>query len=399
MTRYRIKGAVLLPHLTSHFDALPVRRTLTLLFPLLLLAPAVSAQSLSISGRVTDATSGAPLPGVHVFIAQSMTGTTTNAEGEYTLTPLPPGAHRVYVSILGYEPEARDVMLRPEEGPMRQDFQLSEAVLELEGVEVVGQADPNWRRHLEKFIRLFIGETPNAAHTEIMNPEVLSFEDRVVRFTAVASEPLIIENRALGYRIQYFLREFAATPTRVSYDGEGLYEEMPASTPELAQRWGALRQQAWYGSWRHFILSVLDNDPESQGYRIFSRPDMGEMTVNPSMASAGGGSSVLSGRQRFPIKAKDLYKKGETALEKTLDFHGFVEIIFTGEMEPEHYRAWRSEAGAVGDRPQTSWIRLERGPAVVDYKGDVLDPYGVTFYGFLAYERVADELPREYRPE
>ena len=35
----------------------------------------------------------------------------------------------------------------------------------------------------------------------------------------------------------------------------------------------------------------------------------------------------------------------------------------------------------------------------VDYKGDVLDPYGVTFYGFLAYERVADELPREYRPE
>lgn len=377
---------------------MPLLRLFALL-TLLLLPGLAAAQSLSITGTVTDAASGEPLPGVHVFIAQSMTGTTTNTNGEYTLEPVPAGAHRIYVSIVGYEPEARDVMLRSLEDGGRQDFQLKEAVLELEGVEVVGVADPNWERHLQKFIRLFIGETPNAAHTEILNPEVLSFEDKLVQFTAVASEPLIIENRALGYRIQYFLRAFAATPTRVSYDGEGLYEELTAASPQLAQRWDALRRQAWYGSWRHFILSVLDGSHEKAGYHIFSRPDMGEMNVNPSMASAGGGAGVLSGKQRFPIKAKDLYKRGESNLEHTLDFHGFVEILFTGEMEPDHYREWRQEPGAVGERPQTSWIRLERGPAVVDYKGDVLDPYGVTFYGFLAYERVADELPKEWRPE
>ena len=367
---------------------------LTLLLPM-----RASAQNLSITGRVTDASSGEPLPGVHVFIAQSMTGTTTGSDGRYVLRPLPPGAHRLYVSIVGYEPEARDVMLRTDSLEVRHDFSLEETVLEMEGVEVVGVADPNWERHLQKFIRLFIGETPNAAHTQILNPEVLSFEDKLVQFTAVASEPLLIENRALGYRIQYFLRAFSATPTRVSYDGEGLYEEIEAQSPELAGRWDALRRQAWFGSWRHFILSVLDDAPEKSGYHLYSRPDMGEMTVNPSMASAGGGSSVLSGRQRFEIDADDLYSKGETDLEKTLDFHGFIEIIFTGEPEPDHYRAWRNDGEAMRDRPQTSWIRLERGPAVVDYKGDVLDPYGVTFYGFLAYERVADELPREWRPE
>ena len=370
---------------------------------LLLLLPALAASAqtpdLSISGRVTDAATGEPLPGVHVFIAQSMTGTTTNTDGAYVLEPVAPGAHRLYVSIVGYEPVARDVFLRPDGEAARQDFQLTEAVVELEGVEVVGVADPNWARHLQKFIRLFIGETTNAGFTEILNPEVLSFEDRMVRFTAVAEAPLIIENRALGYRIQYFLKEFAATPTRVSYDGEGLYEEMEAPSQDVVRRWDALRRQAWYGSWRHFILSVLAGKPEEAGYHIFSRPDMGEMTVNPSMAGAGGGRSVLSGRQRFQLKPDELYGDGESDLDKTLDFHGFVEILFTGEPEPDHYRAWRGEGEAGRDRPQTSWIRLERGPTLVDYKGDILDPYGVTFYGFLAYERVADELPREYRPQ
>ena len=253
-------------------------------------------------------------------------------------------------------------------------------MLELDGVEVVGVADPNWERHLQKFIRLFIGETPNAAFVQIQNPEVLSFEDRIGRFTAVASAPLIIRNGALGYEIQYFLEAFTATPTRVSYDGEGLYEEMDPPTPEVGQQWEGLRRQAWYGSWRHFILSVMDGEHEQAGFHIFSRPGMRDVTVNPSMASGGGG--VLGGRQRFPIDPADMLGEGETALEHELTFHGFVEIVFTGETEPDHYRAWRNEGEALRDRPQTSWISLERGPTIVDYKGDVLDP------GFPGHEHV-----------
>lgn len=368
---------------------------LALFLPLLASAPARAQTRVAIEGMITDAATGEPLPGVHVFIAQSMIGTTTGTDGRYRLPNVPVGAQRLYVSIVGYEPEARDLFLRTDHV---QDFELAEAVLSLDEIEVVGVADPNWERHLKKFIRLFIGETPNAAHTEILNPEVLSFDDKLVRFTAVASEPLLIENRALGYRIQYFLREFTATATRVSYDGEGLYEELTPPTPAVDGRWEALRRQAWYGSWRHFILSVLEGTPQEAGFHVFSRPDMGEMAVNPSMASSGTGRSVLSGRQRFPLKPADLYEDGDTPLEKKLKFHGFVEIRFTGEPEPDHYRAWRGEHGMKSDQAQTSWIRLERGPTIVDYKGDVLDPFGVTFYGFLAYERVGDELPREYRP-
>ena len=30
--------------------------------------------------------------------------------------------------------------------------------------------------------------------------------------------------------------------------------------------------------------------------------------------------------------------------------------------------------------------------------GEVRDPYGLTVYGYFAFERVADDVPKEYRP-
>ena len=70
-----------------------------------------------------------------------------------------------------------------------------------------------------------------------------------------------------------------------------------------------------------------------------------------------------------------------------------------GETEDPSYYEWQRRNGITSsEKFQTSWITMERGPTVVDYKGDILDPYGVTFSGYLAFERVADEVPKEFRP-
>ena len=109
-------------------------------------------------------------------------------------------------------------------------------------------------------------------------------------------------------------------------------------------------------------------------------------------------------QQRFPIEVDDILKDGEVDSERILDFSGFAEAIFMGETESEAYKTWRAqyrEDGTFRTRApkfQTSQFWLERGPATVDYKGDVVDPYGVTVSGYFAFERVADQLPKEYRP-
>lgn len=342
-----------------------------------------------LSGTVVDDVTGEPIPGAHVFIANSMKGAVTDADGRYRLLQVPVGAHRIYVSIIGYEPAFRDVLLRGPE-PQTFDFRLKERVVELDEVTVTGVEDPRWRERLEKFTRLFIGETPNAAETKILNPEVLDFDEKAGRFRAWASEPLQIENRALGYRITYFLKDFEATPTRTKYNGEPLFEELQPDGPDQQAMWTARRRAAYMGSFRHFIVSAINGRLEEEGFHLYHRQLSGPQASSMPMTgpqSSGG---------RFPIKADKLYKDGENPNEKVLDFHGFVEFVYEREVEDEAFLRWIKRPG----RPkfQTSMLQLENGPTTVDYKGDTLDPYGVTFYGYLAFERVADEVPKEFRP-
>ncbi len=358
----------------------------------LLVAPAFAQQPYAtLTGTVVDAETGEPLPGANVFIAVSMIGTTTDNEGRYRLEPVPLGGHRLYVSMIGYEPAAVDLNLR-EARVYPNDFKLKGTILEIGEITVEAKGDKNWKKRLEKFTRLFIGETPNSEQTKILNPEVLDFEDKMGHFEARAAEPLVIENKALGYRIKYFLKDFVAEASRTRYDGEPLYEEMEPENEAQAALWEENRRKAFLGSFRHFLLALLAGRTEKQGFMTYNRPTLGK-------GPGTGGGASLRGNERYPLDPNTLLRDGEVATEKILDFEGFVEIIFMGETEDEAFLAWQKQTG-MGRKPkyQTSWINLERGPTTIDYKGDVIDPYGVTLYGYLAFERVGDELPKEYRP-
>lgn len=364
----------------------------------LMLASVLSGSSLqaqptriAISGMVTDEETGVPLTGAHVFIASSMVGTTTDLEGRYALDNVPLGAHRLYVSMLGFEDDFLDIMVRTSE-PLSFDFRLTPAVLSVGEITVEAEQDRRWRRRLERFTREFIGETPNAQVTTILNPEVLDFENSGGTFRAVAASPLLIENRALGYRVQYFLRDFESIPGRVKYDGEGLYEELEPESLEQAQQWEAKRREAFMGSFRHFLLALIAGRTEAQGFMTYSRPSTGGGPGD----SFSAGSAIAS--QRFPLDPGELLSPSDVPNEYILDFEGHLEIVYTGETEDPAYQEWRMRPERSNPRFQTSWTFLNHGPALVDYKGDTLDPYAVVFMGYLAFQRVANEPPREYRP-
>lgn len=359
---------------------------------ILLASTGAFAQSIpvvTLTGRITDAETGEPLPGANVFIAGSLRGTSTGLDGTYALDRIPVGALRLYVSMIGYEPAFRDMLLRTE-SVRTFNFELTPSVYELEGIAVEAKEDRGWQRRLERFRTLFIGQTPNSEETEIVNELVLDFEGSGGELRAAAPEPLVIENRALGYRVRYFLKDFSATPQRTRYDGEPLFEELEPESLEEAEQWNANRRNAFIGSFRHFLLALIAGKTEEQGFKTYGRTVMDDL-------SAGEMGGRPTAGTRFPIKASTILKPGKLPNEYVLDFEGFTEITFMGEIEDESYLEWSREPHRR-PRYQTSWIRLERGPTTFDWKGDVVDPYGVTFYGYLAFERVADEVPREYRP-
>ncbi len=141
------------------------------------LPAAAQPATATLTGTVTD-TDGQPLPGANVFLTQSQRGTISNAEGRFRLANVPLGAYRLVASIIGYETKSEDLVLR-EPGEVRTvNFRLKEAEFELGEVTVESTQDAKWQERYKRFERRFIGETENAAETEILNPYVLDFEDK-----------------------------------------------------------------------------------------------------------------------------------------------------------------------------------------------------------------------------
>jgi iron complex outermembrane receptor protein len=115
-------------------------------FCLSLLASAlVSAQG--VRGRVTDATTGAGLPGVTVVAVGSTTGTSTDANGDYTLS-LGTGSYTLRASFVGFQSVSAPVQVGSGETATA-NFSLKEQLATLNEVVVVGSRSTQARTSTE----------------------------------------------------------------------------------------------------------------------------------------------------------------------------------------------------------------------------------------------------------
>ncbi len=70
---------------------------------IVVLAPSVFAGTTGkISGTITDAVSGEPIPGVNVVVQGTRMGSATDLDGYYNIIGIPPGSHVVIFSYVGY---------------------------------------------------------------------------------------------------------------------------------------------------------------------------------------------------------------------------------------------------------------------------------------------------------
>lgn len=101
----------------------------------------IAQQETIISGRVTDASTNRGIPFVNIFFKGTLTGTSTDFEGYYTIKSKEP-KDSIYVSQIGYRSKAREVK---KEQKQTVNFQLSEEALNLSVIEVRPGINPALR--------------------------------------------------------------------------------------------------------------------------------------------------------------------------------------------------------------------------------------------------------------
>ncbi|MGK7369360.1 MAG: TonB-dependent receptor plug domain-containing protein [Candidatus Halalkalibacterium sp. M3_1C_030] len=109
----------------------------SILFFLLFLTGSLYAQTLT--GTIYDETD-TPLPGVQVHIPAIHKGTTTDINGNFTLTNLPDGVFTVQFSFLGYRTETRQINFLKVEEPLT--VVLERTSLDLPSITVTSSPQP-----------------------------------------------------------------------------------------------------------------------------------------------------------------------------------------------------------------------------------------------------------------
>ena len=223
----------------------------------------------SLTGTVADSTSGAPLAGVSVFLNNTSRGTTTGNSGAFRLE-IPKGAYQLVFSAIGYATLVVDI--NGSHLPSALHLLMHPKATELTAVTVEPYDKHGWSKWGKFFIESFIGTGENAADCKLKNHEVLRFyySRRTNRLSVTATEPLHIENNALGYNLTYQLEGFKAdfSTKLVQYFGYPYFQPMTATKEDREKGWEFKRKQAYAGSMLHFMRSLYTGHTITEGFLV-----------------------------------------------------------------------------------------------------------------------------------
>lgn len=390
----------------------------TVLFFVLIQSSALLAQT--ISGKVISQSDKTPMPFANVFLNNTQIGTTTAESGNFTLKNIPEGNYELIVSYIGYEVASQTIRVEKENQPI--EIELIPKNTQL--AEVVIKEDKNWKINYDYFVENFIGKTSLASQCKIINPDViyLKYDYDSLILKVRTDEFLIIENKALGYRIKYLLVSFRddAQSKYQSTLGYTLFEELKGSKRQN-KKWEQEREKAYRGSFNHFCKALLDNSCFKEGFLVRKlkrdpNPDrLSDETIRAGIKRLRDKSEVLdsdsllywSEESKKPRLRETLFsdtintdtllrqEKGYTILR----FEDYLYVVYTKEKEDDLYLIQKRKFGeSVPQKSfQSSVISLITTAAVFDSKGYLLNPLSILSEEYWAWqEKVAELLPTDY---
>lgn len=222
-----------------------------------------------INGQVVDADTKLPLEGASVFAQNTTRGAVTDKEGHYRLY-LNKGGYELITSYTGYVSKTINVEAS-EDKEINIELKKEEKSMDAVVITASNEVADGWEKYGDFFLDHFIGATPLSDSCILLNPQAVKFYyyKRSDRLKVLASEPLLIANKSLGYNLRYQLDSFVYhyKTNLNSYRGDCLYTTMEGDAGQQSL-WKEARRQAYYGSRLHFLRSYYDSTLKQDGFTV-----------------------------------------------------------------------------------------------------------------------------------
>jgi len=309
-----------------------------------------------IKGTIKDKQTDSTILFASIYFNGTFVGTNSDENGNFELNISRYSSMPIMISAVGYYSFTLDkysinqpniIYLIPKV------YELNESIINDKSLVRKRKA------YLKLFKNVFLGTTQNARSCEILNETDINFNYNSDKDTlkVFASKPLIIHNKALGYKITYFLDkfEYEKRSGNAVFYGNILFDEKNTSTEKTEiGSYEIKRKEAYLGSRMHFFRSLWSDDLKSNMYKV----------IVPRMVN----TAVLTYEQ---IVFED------TNQNKFLEYFNDLEIIYYSSL---------------------SYITFLK-PLVYFEKNGYFDPLGIEWKGEMAMQRIGDWLPYEYSIE
>ncbi|MCL6217668.1 carboxypeptidase-like regulatory domain-containing protein [Zunongwangia pacifica] len=324
-------------------------------FLLLFITLPLKAQK-TYTGRVLSAKDSTVLQGVSIYFDGTSLGTTSNAEGYFKIKNTASNISPLIFRSIGYTTRTIPNISIFEDENYPVVF-LEESVDQLE--TVVLETDPWTRAHkISVFRREFLGKTKAASKCKILNEDAikLKYSPSNSELIAYANEPILIENKHLGYVIEYELMDFTVKYSIGSsglqlvdytfYEGSSFFKELKEKPKK---RFLKNREDAFKGSLLQFMRALSKKQLAEHHFKIF----YDQFEVSPY--------------RYFDIQPEANFTKVTMLAEK-------ISILY--------------------DHQQSSIIY--KNPFYIDQFGNFAPTRAFSISGFMGQSRMANLLPSNY---
>lgn len=236
----------------------------------LLLCSFLAQSQQILKGRLIAEDTRLPVNAASIYLSNTSAGTISKNDGSFQIHPFPNGRYDLVVSVLGFETYV--IAVQSNKLPDFLEIVLKPKVNDLQEIVVEPYDKNGWEKWGNFFKNNLIGKTPNSFDCELKNPEVVKFrfkkKENILK--AIADEPLVIENKALGYILKYSLTafEFNFTTNIFYYQGYPFFTEMETDSPSKIKKWQRNRVDAYQGSLMHFMRAVFRNRIAEEGFEV-----------------------------------------------------------------------------------------------------------------------------------